>query len=63
MLTLRGWAMLLAIGALLQPAAAAQPDHATYVLGGVMSGPFRLEANLVTGEFSEAKPPPGKFGG
>ena len=33
MLTLRGWAMLLAIGALLQPAAAAQPDHATYVLG------------------------------
>jgi hypothetical protein len=62
MLTLRGWAMLLAIGALVQPVAAAEPDHVTYVLGGVMSGPSRLEGDLVSGAFLEAQPPPGEFG-
>lgn len=58
----RGWAMLLALGFLAQPAAAAEPDHVTYALGGVMSGPFRLEADLVTGAFSEARPPAGQRG-
>lgn len=46
----------------LQPALAAEPAHVTYVLGGVMSGPYRLEGDLVTGDFSEARAPAGKFG-
>ena len=62
MLTLRGLATLLVAGLLLQPAAAAQPEHITYVLGGVMSGPFRIEGDLATGEFTQANPPPGQIG-
>src|SRR5258707_15808176 len=62
MLMLRGLALLIAAGVLLQPAAAAEPDHLTYVLGGAMSGSFRLQADLVTGAFLQALPPPGKIG-
>jgi hypothetical protein len=62
MLRLGRVAMLLVVGALFQSAAAAQPDHVTYVLGGIMSGPFRLDGDLVTGQFSQADAPPGKLG-
>lgn len=35
------------------------PSRVTYLMGGTTSGPYRLEANLLTGEISEAKAPPG----
>ena len=42
--------------------AAASPAAVTYLLGGVVSGPYRLSADLVAGTVEEARPPPGRFG-
>lgn len=38
------------------------PEQVTYVLGGMMSGPYRLTADFATGTVEEATPPPGKHG-
>ena len=38
------------------------PSTVTYLLGGVMSGPYRLTVDLETDHLSEAKPPPGVHG-
>lgn len=35
------------------------PSRVTYLMGGIAGGPYRLEADLRTGEVSEAKTPPG----
>ena len=38
------------------------PGTVTYLLGGVVSGPYRLTVDLETGRLSEAKPAPGIHG-
>ncbi|MBI0537697.1 hypothetical protein D9599_19230 [Roseomonas sp. KE2513] len=38
------------------------PSTVSYLLGGVVSGPYRLTVDLETGRLSEAKPPPGVHG-
>lgn len=35
------------------------PSRVTYLLGGLAGGPYKLEADLRTGEVTEAKPRPG----
>ena len=50
-------AMLLAAGS-----AAAEPTRVTWVLGGLMSGPYRLSADLAAGVLEEARPPAGVSG-
>lgn len=41
---------------------AAEIEKVTYLLGGPMSGPYRVSADLRAGVVSEAKPPQGKRG-
>ncbi len=41
---------------------AAGPAQVTYTLGGLVSGPYRVGADLVTGAVSEAQPPRGQYG-
>ncbi len=38
------------------------PTRVTYGLGGIVSGPYRVSADLVTGTVSEASTPPGAIG-
>jgi len=38
------------------PAAGPAPARVTYLLSGVVSGPYRLDADLRTGEVDEARP-------
>ena len=38
------------------------PTGATYSLGGLLSGPYRVSADLVAGVAAEAAPPPGARG-
>jgi hypothetical protein len=38
------------------------PTSVTYTLGGVVSGPYRVSADLGSGVAAEAKPPPGRHG-
>lgn len=58
---------LLFAGSLAAAAAAAVddpplPKTITYLLGGAVSGPYRLTVDLETDHLSEAKPPPGVHG-
>src|SRR5262245_53976351 len=54
----------LALAACTPPAGAAPPgpDKVTYLLGGITSGPYRVEADLRTGEAAEATMPRGVTG-
>ncbi len=40
---------------------AAGPAQVTYTLGGIVSGPYRVAADLATGVVTEAQPPQGRY--
>lgn len=56
--------LLLLVGTLTAAAAddAPSPSAVTYLLGGIVSGPYRLTVDLEAGRLSEAVPPPGVRG-
>lgn len=54
--------LLAACSATRAGAAPDAPASATYSLGGLLSGPYRVSADLVDGVAAEAKPPPGVSG-
>ena len=60
---MRNFLMIVAGALCVYPAAADElPTSVTYSLGGVMSGPYRLSADLASGVLSEATHPRGKIG-
>ena len=59
---MRPFALLMLPVLLCGAAPAPTPATVTYVLGGVVSGPYRLAADLRAGTAEEALPPRGKFG-
>jgi len=54
---LRRAAVLALLVACASPAAAAEREVVAYLLGGVVSGPYRVSANLGAGTVEEARPP------